>query len=118
MNLLEYAIETKKELETISIDKFAEYFCNRKMESFYLYNLCDTCKQSKEESGKTKECYICNNGLIPGSHGLSFWDNIISYWDNPRKFYVQDLKEAKKLKNKFFDYEENFVRLIEMNKSR
>ena len=105
-------------METIPIDKFAEYFCNRKMKSFHLYNICDTCQKSKEESDKMKNCDICNNGLIPGSHGLSYWENIISNWDNPRKFYTQNPKEAKKLKNKFFDYEENFVRLIEMNKNR
>lgn len=121
MNLLEYAIETRNALDVIPQEEFSGYFTKRKMEAFHLFHLCDSCKKDKElqrrgEKSNHKDCLVCNRGLIMStSQGISFFDNIIKFWDNPQSFFQRDKKE-KYSDNMFEVYEENFIRLLELNK--
>jgi hypothetical protein len=92
MNLLEFAIEADNLLETVSSDLFAITFVQKKM-----------------------ECWKYNNDLVTSSsHGISFFKNVIKYWDDPDSYYKQDPKN----KNKGEDYELNFVKILKLNKQK
>lgn len=93
MNLLEFAKETVKEMESISSSDFASYFVNRKSEYFKKYS----------------------NGLVSSSsHGISFFENVIKFWDNPDSYYTPEEKNINKIGSD--DYEYNFIRILKHNK--
>ncbi len=96
ISLLDYAIETVKNMETISSVDFAKYFIKRKCESFHLYN----------------------EGLITSSsHGADFFQNIIKYWDNPDLYYTPKGQGTLSSKIPSDDYEYNFIKLLKNNKN-
>ncbi len=95
-NFLEYATEVSNNLKVIPSKNFAQYFVESKMKCFRLYQ----------------------NGIITGnSHGVSFFDNVIQYWENPESYY-KETKENKNSKKDESNYEYNFVRILLANKTK
>lgn len=90
MNLYDFAIETKKELDNANSVEYSTLFVNKKIECFNKYH----------------------NGLITSnSHGLEFFDNIIKYWNKPDSYYTK-----KDISSKNVDYEYNFILILKNNK--
>jgi len=95
-NLLEFANRVQNELDSAK-ENFAKKFVEYKLACFDLYQ----------------------KGIVTSaSHGIDFFKNVISYWDNPDQ-YVAD-KEAKLkqegIKDKLDVYEHNFVKILKANK--
>lgn len=98
-NLLEYAKYCQKYLnENPNID-FAKVFVNLRSFAFNQYH---------------------DGIIISNSHGLSYFDNVIKYWDNPDSYYTpdKDFKLNNYIKQKYLDnYEYNFILILKKNKN-
>ncbi|MEK6881461.1 MAG: hypothetical protein AABY22_17695 [Nanoarchaeota archaeon] len=92
MNLLEFAKETVKAMESISSKNFASYFVKRKSEYFHAYS---------------------NGWVTSSSHGISFFENVIKFWDDPDSYYTPTEKNLNKIGTD--DYEYNFIRILKHN---
>ena len=100
MTLLQFAKETSEKLKLINDNSFAIHFVKAKQTCFNKY----------------QNWYISSN-----SHGISFFDNIIKFWDNPDSYYTPldkkgnpiDISKKEILRD---DYEYNFIRILKINK--
>lgn len=102
MNLLEFAIKTSEELTLINDNSFAVHFIKAKQTCFVEYQ---------------------NGFITSNSHGISFFDNVIKFWDNPDSYYVPKDKNDKpidisKREMPRDDYEYNFIRVLKFNKEK
>ena len=64
-----------------------------------------------------------NGYITSNSHGISFFDNVIKFWDNPDAYYVPKDKNDKpidisKREMPRDDYEYNFIRVLKFNKEK
>ncbi len=102
MTLLEFAIKTSEELTLINDNSFAAHFIKAKQKCFVEYQ---------------------NGFITSNSHGISFFDNVIKFWDNPDAYYVPKDKNDKpidisKREMPRDDYEYNFIRVLKFNKEK
>ena len=100
MNLLEFSKQTIEKLSKINDSTFATHFIEAKSHCFHTYQ---------------------NNMVTSNSHGISFFDNVIKFWDNPDSYYIPLDKKGKPidLSKKEIpkdDYEYNFIRILKFNK--
>lgn len=100
MTLLEFAIKTSEELTLINDNSFATHFIKAKQTCFNKYQ---------------------NWTITSNSHGISFFDNVIKFWDNPDSYYTPLDKKEKpidvtKIEISRDDYEYNFIRILKINK--
>ena len=102
MNLLEFSKATVEKFDSITDGTFATTFMQAKSEYYTKY---------------------ANNIICSNSHGISFFENVIKFWDNPDSYYQPKDKKgnpidpAKKEIPKD-DYEYNFIRVLKFNKER
>lgn len=100
IGLLEFAKKTIKELEQIKDGDFAAAFVKAKVFCFHNYQ----------------------NGLVTSnSHGLSYFENIVKYWDDPDSYYTPLDKKNNpismdKREKLVGDYEYNFIKILKANK--
>ena len=102
MNLLEFAIQTVDKLSKINDSTFASQFVEAKSHCFHTY----------------QKGHVTSN-----SHGISFFDNVIKFWDNPDSYYTpKDTKgniiDTTKKEVAKDDYEYNFIRILKFNKEK
>ncbi len=123
MNLLEFAIEAEKQLNTPGLGvNFASLYLELRCES---YNKFHTLYENGTGT-PSKDPENPNLGIIlSSSHGIDYFKNIIKYWDNPQSYYTpMDKKTKKPIKLKsptqivHGDYEQEFVRLLLLEKER
>ena len=94
-SLLEYAVATVDQMNSISSKDFAPYFVERKSAYFHLYS----------------------GGLVTSSsHGADFFQNVIRYWDAPDTYYTPKGSGTLSKVIPDDDYENNFVRILKANK--
>ena len=102
MNLLEFSIKTSKKLNSINDSSFAAVFIEAKGFCFTNYH---------------------ENLVRSNSHGISYFDNVIKYWDDPDSYYIPKDKNEKpidvtKKEIPKDDYEYNFIRILKLNKEK
>lgn len=100
IGLFEFAKQTIKELEQIKDGNFADAFVKAKIFCFHNYQ----------------------NGLVTSnSHGLSFFENVVKYWDDPDSYYTpldknNNIVPVNKRDALTQDYEYNFIKILKLNK--
>lgn len=101
LNLLQYCKWAQSILNTCPREDWVKKFIELRSKAFVTYH----------------------NGLVlSNSHGVSYFDNVIKYWDNPEEYHKYDEK-GKEIDYKIHDkdpkninYEYNFQLLIKRNK--
>ncbi len=123
MNLLEFAIEAEKQLNTPGLGaNFASLYLKLRCES---YNKFHTLYENGTGT-PSKDPDNLNKGIIlSSSHGIDYFKNIIKYWENPLSYYTPKNHKTNKpitLKSPsqivHGDYEQEFVRLLLLEKER
>ena len=106
MNLLEFAIQSQKYLDTIKGKEFAPEFVRLRVESFHNYHWKLNKKGEKE--------YI-----VTISTGLDYFNTIIKFWDNPNEFDISTSKtKDDEMSKDDINYVNNFIEVIKINKNR
>lgn len=101
MDLLEFAIQTQEYLDSINNNSFAKEFVRLRCESFRNYHWYLNNKKEKQY-------------LVTISLGLDYFKTIIKYWNEPEKF----ISDQNIIIDKEYDYNINFVEVLNLNKHR
>ena len=108
MNLLEFAKQSQKYLDTLKGKEFAPEFVRLRVESFH------KCHWKLDKKGEKDYIVII-------SLGLDYFNNIIKYWDKSNDFNPVSLSLKTKNDNmskEDINYVNNFIEVLKINKNR